>query len=60
MNFEAIKKRVTSSTEVKGKPVNKFDANTVSKGVSAVKPMKTSPASNAKAKVSKVVKPVKK
>lgn len=60
MNFEAMKKRVTSSTEVKGKPVNKFDANTVSKGVSKIKAVKASPASNAKAKVSKVVKPVKK
>jgi len=60
MNFEAMKKRVTSSTEVKGKPVNKFDANTVSKGVSKIASMKASPASNAKAKVSKVVKPTKK
>ena len=60
MNFEAIKKIVTSSTEVKKSPVKKFDANTVSKGVSKIKSMKASPASNAKAKVSKVVKPTKK
>ena len=60
MNFEAMKKRVTSATENKGKSVSAFDKNNVSKGVNPVKVVKASPASNAKAKVSKVVKPTKK
>jgi len=60
MNFEAMKKTVKSATHAGAKPQSAFDKNVVSNGVNPVKAVKGGGAVNAKAKVSKVVKPAKK
>lgn len=60
MNFEAMKKTVKSATHAGPKKPSAFDKNTVSNGINPVKAVKGGGAVNAKAKVSKVVKPTKK